>query len=39
LGQWVPGWVDGVALIASITVLVFGRWFFNRCSPRFEDFL
>ena len=39
LGQWAPGWIDGVALIASITVFLFGRWFFNRCSPRFEDFL
>lgn len=39
LGQWSPGWIDGVALIASITVFFFGRWFFNRCSPRFEDFL
>jgi len=38
-GQWVPGWIDGAALIASVTLLLFGRWFFNRCSPRFEDFL
>ena len=38
-GQWSPGWIDGVALAASIAVLIFGRWFFNRCSPRFEDFL
>ncbi len=38
-GQWVPNWIDGIALIASITVLIVGRWFFNRCSPRFEDFL
>lgn len=39
LGHWSPGWVDGAALIASIAVFLFGRWFFNRCSPRFEDFL
>jgi lipopolysaccharide transport system permease protein len=38
-GQWTPGWIDGLALIASIGVFIFGRWFFNRCSPRFEDFL
>ena len=38
-GQWIPGWIDGVAILASFGVLVFGRWFFNRCSPRFEDFL
>jgi len=38
-GQWTPGLIDVVALTASIGVFIFGRWFFNRCSPRFEDFL
>lgn len=38
-GQWVPNWIDGAALIASVTVLIVGRWFFKRCSTRFEDFL
>ena len=38
-GQWVLTWIDAVALIASLAVLIFGRWFFNRCSARFEDFL
>lgn len=38
-GQWTPTLVDGFALIASVCVLLFGRWFFNRCSPRFEDFM
>jgi len=39
VGQWTPTWIDGFALVASVSVLLFGRWFFNRCSPRFEDFL
>lgn len=30
---------DGVALLGGILVLVAGRWFFNRLSPHFEDFL
>ncbi len=38
-GHWVPSGIDVVALIASVAVLIFGRWFFNRCSTRFEDFL
>ena len=38
-GRWAPTWIDAAALIASVAVLLFGRWFFNRCSPRFEDFL
>ncbi len=38
-GQWTPTWIDAVALLASVAVLIVGRWFFNRCSPRFEDFL
>lgn len=38
-GWWVPTWVDGIALLASVAVLLFGHWLFKRCSPRFEDFL
>jgi lipopolysaccharide transport system permease protein len=38
-GEWILTWFDGLAPIASVGVLVFGRWFFKRCSPRFEDFL
>jgi hypothetical protein len=30
---------DAVALLAGVFVLVAGRWFFNRLSPHFEDFL
>jgi len=39
IGQWHPAGIDIVALLSSVIVLLCGRWFFNRCSPRFEDFL
>jgi ABC-type polysaccharide/polyol phosphate export permease len=38
-GIWMPSWRDGAALVATVCVLLGGRWFFNRCSSRFEDFL
>lgn len=38
-GYWAPAGIHAVALLASLLVFIFGRWFFNRCSPRFEDFL
>jgi ABC-type polysaccharide/polyol phosphate export permease len=38
-GEWHPSVVDGCALFASVAVLLIGRWFVRRCSPRFEDFL
>lgn len=38
-GVWNPSWIDALALVASVGVFMFGRWFFKRCSPRFEDFL
>lgn len=36
-----PGihWQDGLCLIICVAVLLVGRWFFNRLSPHFEDFL
>ena len=33
------GWVDLGALLIGILIFTFGRWFFNRLSPHFEDFL
>lgn len=30
---------DGVALIGGLFAFMLGRWFFNRLSPHFEDFL
>ncbi|MHB9103232.1 MAG: ABC transporter permease [Sulfuricella sp.] len=30
---------DGVFLLGGGVVFVFGRWFFNRLAPHFEDFL
>lgn len=30
---------DGIALIGALMVFFFGRWFFNRLAPHFEDFL
>ena len=33
------GWQDAVMLAACLAVFTAGRWFFNRLSPYFEDFL
>lgn len=30
---------DGMALLGGLSVFLLGRWFFNRLSPHFEDFL
>lgn len=30
---------DGAAMIGAVAALMFGRWFFNRLAPHFEDFL
>lgn len=30
---------DGAFLLGGVLVFVFGRWFFNRLAPHFEDFL
>jgi ABC-type polysaccharide/polyol phosphate export permease len=30
---------DFLALLVGISIFAFGRWFFNRLSPHFEDFL
>lgn len=30
---------DGTALLGAVLVFGFGRWFFNRLAPHFEDFL
>lgn len=32
-------WKDLLPLGVSVLVFAFGRWFFNRLSPHFEDFL
>jgi ABC-type polysaccharide/polyol phosphate export permease len=33
------GWQDMVMLCGSLVLFLFGRWFFNRLSPYFEDFI
>ncbi|MDX8388996.1 MAG: ABC transporter permease [Mariprofundaceae bacterium] len=30
---------DWIAILVSIAILLMGRWFFNRLSPHFEDYL
>lgn len=37
--HFLPVWGDAVALALGGVVFVAGRWFFNRLSPHFEDFL
>ena len=32
-------WNDGAYLLGVGLIFVFGRWFFNRLAPHFEDFL
>ncbi len=39
LGTWQPGLDDLFMLVSVVVVMLAGRWFFRRCSPRFEDFL
>lgn len=33
------GWQDMVMLAGSLLIFMAGRWFFNRLSPYFEDFI
>ena len=37
--HFLPVWGDAVALALGSMVFIAGRWFFNRLSPHFEDFL
>ena len=38
-GTWTPSLRDVIAVALVLAVAALGRWFFQRCSPRFEDFL
>ena len=38
-GGFTPAWEDLFVFCASLFVFALGRWFFNRLSPNFEDFL
>ncbi len=38
-GGFVPKWEDLFVFCASFFFFALGRWFFNRLSPNFEDFL
>jgi hypothetical protein len=33
------GWQDAAMLAGSVLIFLAGRWFFNRLSPYFEDFI
>ncbi len=38
-GNWDPQLMDGVAVAASVSVLLIGYLVFKRCSRRFEEFI